>query len=208
MSIIGHIYPWDTKAHIIWHIPKWKDRKYMFANILTMCQVIPWIPSQSCMHTGTCAKGSLGACAHKAIFYKIVDMLGEIKQAIHDALRALHIPYWVVRGSYGPWIRERALVPWSLWPHFRGKVVLFSDQALVSIELLGAIVESALKSKGWLGLLVLRASYSVIYVHAHKYTKVAFAHPCVSKNTPISRFCKGSGMPCARGMEQRQRREM
>ena len=188
----------------------------MFANILTMCQVLPWIPSQACMHTGTCAKGSLGARAHKAILYKIVDMLGEIKQAINDALRALHIPYWVVRGSYGPWIRERALASWSFWPHFRGKVVLFSDQALVCIELLGAIVELAPKSKACLGLLLLRAFYPVIYVHAHKYTKLAFAHhfdlgfshPCVSQNTPISRFPKGSGMPCERVMEGRQRREM
>ena len=25
MPILGHIYPWDTKAHIIWHIPGLKD---------------------------------------------------------------------------------------------------------------------------------------------------------------------------------------
>ena len=25
MPIMGHIYPWDTKAHIIWHIPEFKD---------------------------------------------------------------------------------------------------------------------------------------------------------------------------------------
>ena len=52
----------------------------MFANILTMGQVLPWIPSQSCMHMGTCAKGSIGARAHKAILYKIVDILGKLKQ--------------------------------------------------------------------------------------------------------------------------------
>ena len=44
----------------------------MFTNILTMDQVLPWIPSQSCLHMGTCAKGSLGARAHKAMLYQKV----------------------------------------------------------------------------------------------------------------------------------------
>ena len=45
------------------------------------------------MRMGTRAKGSLSARAQKAILYKIVGRLGKIKQGIHDALRALYIPY-------------------------------------------------------------------------------------------------------------------
>ena len=51
----------------------------MLTNILTMGQVLPWIPSQSCMHMGTCGNVRIGARAHKAILCEIVDMLGEIK---------------------------------------------------------------------------------------------------------------------------------
>ena len=65
----------------------------MFANIPTMGQVLPWIPSQSCMHMGTCAKSSMRVRAHKAVLYEIVDGLGIIKQAIHSALRALYVPH-------------------------------------------------------------------------------------------------------------------
>ena len=65
----------------------------MFTNILTLGQVLPLIPSQSCMHMGGCAKGRFGAGALKAILYKIVDRLGEMKQAMHDVLLALYVPY-------------------------------------------------------------------------------------------------------------------
>ena len=65
----------------------------MFTNILTMGQVLPWIPSQSCMHMGTCAKGRIGAHAYKAILYIIVDKVGKIKQAMHAVLRAIYFPY-------------------------------------------------------------------------------------------------------------------
>ena len=61
----------------------------MLTNILTMAQVLPWIPSYSRMHMGTCAKGRIGARAYKAIMYEIVHMLGKIKQGIHDVLSAL-----------------------------------------------------------------------------------------------------------------------
>ena len=47
----------------------------MFTNILTMGQVVPWLPSQSCMHVDTCAKGRFVARAHKAISYEIVDIV-------------------------------------------------------------------------------------------------------------------------------------
>ena len=92
----------------------------MFTNILTMGQVLPWIPSQSCMHMGTCAKCRIGARAHKAILYKTVDMLGKTKQAIHDVPRALYLPYCLC--------------------------LRLNDHALVHIELRGAIVELAPKS--------------------------------------------------------------
>ena len=52
----------------------------MFRNIFTLGQVLPLIPSQSCMHMGLCAKGRFGVRAHNAILYEIVDRLGKHKQ--------------------------------------------------------------------------------------------------------------------------------
>ena len=69
----------------------------MFTNMLTMGQVIPCIPSQLCMHRGTCANSRNGARAHKAILHKIVYVLGKIKQAMHNVLRGVYVPY--CRGS-------------------------------------------------------------------------------------------------------------
>ena len=65
----------------------------MFTNILTMGQVLPWIPSQPCMHMGTCAKGRVGAHAHKAMLYKIVHRFEKIKQTIHNIHHSLYAPY-------------------------------------------------------------------------------------------------------------------
>ena len=65
----------------------------MFTNILTMGQVLGWIRSQSCMQMATYAKGRNAACAHKAIFYQIVDELGKIEAAMHNVLRGLYFPY-------------------------------------------------------------------------------------------------------------------
>ena len=65
----------------------------MFTNILTLGEVLPLIPSQSCMHMGWCAKGRFGARAHMAMSYKLVDRLGKIKQARHKVLHALYVPY-------------------------------------------------------------------------------------------------------------------
>ena len=65
----------------------------MFTNIPTMGQVIPWIPSQSCMSMGTCAKGRIGARAHKAVLCKNVDVLGKTKQAKNDVHQPLYFPY-------------------------------------------------------------------------------------------------------------------
>ena len=67
----------------------------MFTTMVTLGQVFPLIPSQFCMHLGTCAKGRFGACTHKAILYKIVDRLGKIKQAIHNVLCALCVQYYL-----------------------------------------------------------------------------------------------------------------
>ena len=65
----------------------------MLTNMLTMGQVVPWIPSQSCTHTGTCANWINCTCAPKAILYNIMDKLGKIKQAMLDVLRRLYLPY-------------------------------------------------------------------------------------------------------------------
>ena len=108
----------------------------MFTHILTMGQVLPWIPSQSCMHMGTCAKGRFGARAHKAILYKILHMLGKIKQTIRDALRALYAPYCLGSRLMWPLASRRSL---------GGKVVLSNDHVLVHIESREAIVELAPK---------------------------------------------------------------
>ena len=65
----------------------------MFTNMLTMGQVLPWIPSQSCMHVGTCGEGRNGAPAHRTILDEIVDKLGNLKQAMHDVHRGPYVPY-------------------------------------------------------------------------------------------------------------------
>ena len=64
----------------------------MFTDTLTWGQRLALIPSQSCMHMGTCAKGRFGVCGHMAILYEIVHRPGKVKQAIHDVLRALNLP--------------------------------------------------------------------------------------------------------------------
>ena len=65
----------------------------MFTNILTMGQVLPRIRSESCMHMGTSAKGRIGARAHKAILYEIVDLLVKVEPAIRDVLHAPYLLY-------------------------------------------------------------------------------------------------------------------
>ena len=97
----------------------------MFTNILTMGQVLPWIPSQSCMHMGTCAEGRIGARAEKAILCKIVDLLGTIKQATHDLLRALYFPYcldWMLISALA-W--RTGLGGATIFPNFERKSRLF-----------------------------------------------------------------------------------
>ena len=83
----------------------------VLTNTLTLGQVLPWIPSQSCMHMGTFGKVRIGARAHKAVLYMIVDLLGKIERAIQSVPHALYSPYcldsrvipplaW--RSSFGP----------------------------------------------------------------------------------------------------------
>ena len=67
----------------------------MFTNMLTIGQVVSWIPSQSCMHVNTCANWRNGTCAHKAILYRIIDKLWKLKQAMHHALCGPYLPYWL-----------------------------------------------------------------------------------------------------------------
>ena len=74
----------------------------MFTNILTMGQVLPCIPSESCNHMGTCAKGRIAARAHKAILYKIVDMLAKFRQAMHDVILALYFLHCLGSGIISP----------------------------------------------------------------------------------------------------------
>ena len=215
MPILGHIYPWDTEAHIIWHIPILNDPYSVFTNILTLGQLLPLMPSQSCMHMGTCAKGRFSARARKAILYKIVERLEKIKQAtqMSSVLSTLHIV--LVRGSFGPWLRERALAPRPFWPNFRGVDILSNDHVMVRIELRGAIVELAtkLKKSGAIGLVSMMLSRLCPSYQAHKVSVCARFGPWVfraqvcPKTTPKAASPKEAICPCERGMKGRQRRE-
>ena len=80
----------------------------MFTNVLTMGQSP--LDHLSIMHAcGTCAKGRNGARAHNAILYKIVDELGRIKQAMHDVLRGLYLPYCLESRLTSPLALRRSL---------------------------------------------------------------------------------------------------
>ena len=119
----------------------------MFTNILTLGQVLRLVQSESCMHMGLCAKGRFGARANKAILYRIVDRLQKSNElyTMSFVLSTFHIA--LMQDPYGPWPRERALAPRALRQNFRGKVAFPKSHVLVHIELRGAIVELAQKSK-------------------------------------------------------------
>ena len=70
-----------------------------------------------------------------------------MKQAMQDALCPLYVPYCLGLRVVSHWICELALVPGAFWPNFRGRVVSSNDHVLVRIELRGAIIELAPKSK-------------------------------------------------------------
>ena len=77
----------------------------MLTNMLTTGQILPWIPSQSCMLMGKCAQGRNGALGRKVVLYKIVDEPAKIRQAMYDALRGLYPAYC---------IRSRLISPFAL----------------------------------------------------------------------------------------------
>ena len=60
-----------------------------------------------------------------------------------------------VRRPYGPEPQQRALAPRPFWLDFREKVIFSKSHVLVRIELRGAIVEFAPKSKMAWRLLIL-----------------------------------------------------
>ena len=144
----------------------------MFTSMLTMGQVVPWIPSHLCMHMGTCAKWRNGRRAHKAILYKIVDKLGkikqgfctlhslnprgagEIKQAMHNILRGLFLPYCLGSRLKLQLALKTSLVTTAVFADFRGKVVFSNDHVLVHISLCGGILQFAPKLKMAEGSLV------------------------------------------------------
>ena len=84
MPILGHIYTWDTKAHIIWHIPQIEGPMVSVQKHTYYGSGPPLDPKST---------GSLGARAHKAILCERVARLGKIKQTIHDERPALYFPY-------------------------------------------------------------------------------------------------------------------
>ena len=83
---------------------------------------------------------------NKAILYKRICLEKSNKlYKMSFLLSTFYIA--LIRCSYRRWLQECALVPRPFWPNFRGKVVLSNDHVLVRIELRGAIVELAPKSK-------------------------------------------------------------
>ena len=90
----------------------------MFTNTPTMGQVLPLIPSQSCMHIGTCTKSSSGALADMAILYKVVDKLGKFKQAIHHVCRALYFAYCLDWSLILPWASRKSFGATAVFAKF------------------------------------------------------------------------------------------
>ena len=102
---------------------------------------VPWIPSQSCMQMGTCAKGSMGARAHKALLYEIVDMVRKMKDAIHNVPRALYLIFCFSSRLISPLASTRSLGATAILAKF----LLSNHRVWVRIDLRGAIVELAPK---------------------------------------------------------------
>ena len=67
----------------------------MFTNMLTMGEVLPWMVVNHACIWARLQKGRVGASAHKALLYKIVDSLGKMNETIQDVLRALYFPYCI-----------------------------------------------------------------------------------------------------------------
>ena len=95
-----------------------------------------------------CAKRQCGTRAHKAQLYKIEDKVVKINQAIHDVF-SLSLLYIL------PWFEAQLPIGFEYEPRGFGHFGLIFDQnlpsfenrVLVRIELRGAIVELARKTK-------------------------------------------------------------
>ena len=94
-----------------------------------------------------CAKRPFGTRAHKAKLYKIEDKVAKINQAIHDVLLGLHLHIALVQGSTPHRLRVRASGIGHFGLIFDQNLPFFEKRVLVRIELRGAIVELARKSK-------------------------------------------------------------
>ena len=70
-----------------------------------------------------------------------------MKQAIHHVVRGLYFPYCFDSRLNLPLALSTSLGATAILANFRRKVVFLSDHVLVRIELRGAIVELAPKSK-------------------------------------------------------------
>ena len=115
-------------------------------------------------------------------------------------LSTFHIALF--RDQYGHWFPERALA-------LRAFGQILEERSSLQAAMIGHALNcvepslSLLQNQNcpWaIGFVLLS---QVIYIHSHKYTKLAFAHYfnlvfsqlCVSQNTPKRRFTKESNMP-------------
>ena len=95
-----------------------------------------------------CAKRQYGTRAHKAKLYKIEDKVVQINQAVHDVLSwsLLYIlPWFEAQLPIGFKYEPRGFGHFGLI--FDQNLPFFENRVLVRIELHGAIVELARKSK-------------------------------------------------------------
>ena len=95
-----------------------------------------------------CAKRQYGTRAHKAKLYKIEDKVVKINQAIHDVLRGLYFTYCFASRLNSPQDSSTSLRGYGHFGLIFDQILpSFEDRVLVRIELRGAIVELARKTK-------------------------------------------------------------
>ena len=66
----------------------------MLRNILSISQVLLWIPSQSCIHMGTSAKRKKWHACAQGNIRKTLETLQKTNQAMHNVPRGLYLSYY------------------------------------------------------------------------------------------------------------------
>ena len=95
-----------------------------------------------------CAKRQYGTRAQKATLYKIEGKVVKINQAIHDVFRGLYFTYCLGSRLNSPKASNTSLGGLAILAQLPTQnLAFFKNGLLVRIELRGAIVELAPKSK-------------------------------------------------------------